>query len=52
VRRDVVELVPCMHRADRDNPEMFRTIQNFIENSGEIKTLLKFVAVSLNKLKM
>jgi hypothetical protein len=45
-------LVPGMLRADCDNPEMFRTVQNFIENSGEKKTLLKIVAVSLNKLNM
>jgi hypothetical protein len=51
-RCDIVELVPCMHRADRDNPEMCRTVQNFIESSGEIKNILKFVAVSLNKLNM
>jgi hypothetical protein len=46
--------VSCIqsHRADRDNPEMLRTVQNFIENSGEIKNLLKFVAVPLNKLYM
>jgi hypothetical protein len=41
-----------MHRADRDNPEMFRTVQNFVENSGEINPLLKIVAVSLNKINM
>ncbi len=42
----------CMRRADCDNPEMFRTVQNFIENSGEKKNLTLFVAVSLNELNM
>ncbi len=40
-----------MRSADCDNSEMIRTVRNFIENSGEEKSLLKFDAVSLKKIK-